>query len=117
MKALPISVYREGRGDCTNGGISSRFRELLVICDRGHINIDENNPPENLVKVVKRHLFGRDVFHLEPVKRPDGCGWMMGGNYGATSDSRFSEMLGGFYGAVAIHDRQESQELYDLLSM
>jgi hypothetical protein len=37
---------------------------------------------------------------------------MMGGNYAATSDSRFSdkieEMLGhGFYGAVPIHDRVE----------
>ena len=116
MRALPISVYKNGSGDCTNGGISSRFRELLVICDSGFIDVDINNPPENLVKVVKRHLFGRDIFHLEPVNRPKGCGWMAGGNFGHTSDSRFSEMLGGFYGAVSIHDRQESQELYDLLS-
>ena len=37
---------------------------------------------------------------------------MFGGNYGATSDSRFSEkveeMMGSsFYGAVPIHDRVE----------
>jgi hypothetical protein len=42
----------------------------------------------------------------------EGKWTMMGGNYAATSDSRFSdkieEMLGhGFYGAVPIHDRVE----------
>jgi hypothetical protein len=42
----------------------------------------------------------------------EGKQTMMGGNYAATSDSRFSdkieEMLGvHFYGAVPIHDRVE----------
>ena len=41
-----------------------------------------------------------------------GGGSMMGGNYAATSDSRFSDkieqMLGHhFYGAIPIHDRVE----------
>ena len=117
MKALPISVYRNARfGDCTNGGISGRYDRLLLVCDDGFIDIDDDNLPENLVKVVKRRLFGSDVYHIEPVAKPNGVGWMMGGNYGATSDSRFSKMVGGMYGAIAIHDRQESQELYDLLS-
>ena len=113
MKALPVSVYRNGRGDCTNGGISSKFDELLVICDKGYLEIDENNLPKNLVKVVKRHLFGGDIYHIEPYGEPDGAGWMFGGNYAATSDSRFGRMIGGMYGAVAIHDRQESWELYN----
>ena len=117
MKALPVSVYRDATpGDCTNNGVSSRFRELLVICDDGFINVDENNPPENLCKVVKRHLFGRDIYHVEPVARPHGAGWMMGGNYAASCDSRFSELCGKQYGALAIHDRQESWEMYELLS-
>lgn len=117
MRALPIDVYRHGKNDYTNGGVSSRFSELLLLCDRGFINIDEENPPENAVKLVKRHLFGRDVYSIEPLKKPEGAGWMMGGNYGATSDSRFSEMLGGMYGAVAIHDRQETWADYRLYSM
>ena len=119
MKALPVDVYRDARRgdyDCTNNGISSRFRELLVICDDGFITVDENNPPENLCKVVHRHLFGGDVYHIEPVVPPQGAGWMMGGNYAASCDSRFSELCGHQYGAVAIHDRQESWEMYDLLS-
>lgn len=115
-KALPINVYRPAHGyDCTNGGISSRFRELLILCDDGFIEVDLDKPPENLVKMVRRVVFGKTVYYVEPVKRPSGVGWMMGGNYAATSDSRFSEMTN-IYGAIAIHDRQESQELYDALS-
>ena len=116
MKALPVEVFRSGLGDCTNGGISSRHDTLYVICDRGFIDIDPKNPPENLAKVVKRTIFGRTIYHIEPYAPATHVGWMMGGNYAATSDSRFSDMIGGMYGAVAIHDRQESQELYDLLS-
>lgn len=116
MKAIPVEVFRHEREDFTNGGVSSKYSSLLVVCDEGWIPVDENNPPKNLCKLVKRHLFGRDVYHVEPFERPDGVGWMMGGNYCATSDSRFDRAVGGMYGAVAIHDRQESQELYNLLS-
>jgi hypothetical protein len=41
---------------------------------------------------------------------------MMDGNYASSSDARFSRLIGGMYGAVAIHDRQESQEMYEMLS-
>lgn len=119
MRALPVSVYRDARRggyDCTNNGVSARFRELLVLCPDGFINVDEDNPPENLCKVVKRHLFGRDVYHIEPVAAPEGAGWMAGGNFAHTSDSRFSKLCDGLYGALSIHDRQETWEEYDILS-
>lgn len=113
MKALPISVYRTDRlGDCTNGGISSRYDTLLLACDDGYIDVDENNPPENLVKLVVRYFGGQEYKHLEPVNRPDnGCvGWMYGGNIASTSDSRFPSQY-----PLKVHDRQESQALYDAL--
>lgn len=116
-KALPVDVYRSITiGDCTNGGVSSRFDRLLVLCDDGFIDVNESNPPENLCKVVHRFLFGHDVYHIEPVEEPKGCGWMAGGNFAHTSDSRFSDMCGHQYGALAIHDRQETWEQYDTLS-
>lgn len=116
MKALPISVLRNRMmGDCTNGGVSSKYDTLLLICEQGYIKVDEANPPENLVKIVKRERWGETTYHIEPYARPQHLGWMHGGNYAASSDSRFGEMIN-FYGAVAIHDRQETQELYDLLS-
>lgn len=119
MKALPVSVYRDARRgdyDCTNGGVSSKYNELLIVCDDGFIDVDPANPPENLCNVVKRHLFGRDIYHIEPWDAPKGAGWMMGGNYAATSDSRFHALCGDLYAAIPVHDRQEPREQYDILS-
>lgn len=114
MKALPVSVYRSSRiGDCTNGGISAKYDQLLVVCDDGFIDVDPANPPKNLAEVVHRHLFGQDIYHIEPWENAKGAGWMMGGNYAATSDSRFSKLCGNQYGAVAIHDRDETWEQYN----
>ena len=114
VRVQPINVYRHGNDDCTNHGISSRYGELLCLCEDGFLTVDLDNPPENLVRVVAREFAGRTIYHVEPVARPDGAGWMMGGNYAATSDSRFSRLIGGMYGAVAIHDRQETWEQYEL---
>lgn len=107
MKALPIEVYRRRGVDCSNDGISSKFDTLLLVCDEGFLDVDENDPPENLVRMVKRYLFGQDVYSIRPWQDPVGVGWMFGGNFAHTSDSRFSRMCGGQYGAIAIHDRQE----------
>lgn len=125
MKALPIYVYRHGNHDCTNHGISSKYDELLIACEEGFVDIDPTNVPENFAMVEMRHVFGTTIIPTiypasinekgEVVPR-DGKWWMMGGNYGATSDGRFSRMIGGMYGAVAIHDRYETQEEYDMLS-
>lgn len=113
MKALPIYVYKHNRlGDCSNYGISSRYDELLLVCPDGYIDIDESNPPENLVKVVERRLFGSEIHrHIEPVAKPNGVGWMAGGCIAYSSDSRFSRLSGGY--PLQLHDRCESQEMYD----
>lgn len=114
MKALPIEVYKDGSGyDCTNGGISSTYDILLLICSDGFIEIDENNLPENLVKIVKGTFFGRSQLHIEPVARPTGVGYLAGGNIGYTFDCRFHRLSP--Y-PLPIFDRQETQEVYDELS-
>lgn len=113
MRALPISIYEDKSiGNCSNNGISSRFREVLLICDSGFINIDENNPPENLCKIVTRNIFGREHKHIEPVARPTGVGWMAGGSICYTCDSRFRELS---QYPLCLHDRQETQEQYDAM--
>lgn len=115
MRALPINVYRSNMGDSTNGGISSKYDRLLLVCDEGFITIDEDDMPENLVKIVTRNLFGREYKHIEPVKRPDAdkVGYMSGGNLAYTSDSRFRRMS---EYPLSIHDRQETQKQYDRYS-
>jgi hypothetical protein len=117
MKALPVEVLRSNKlGDCTNGGISSRYDDLLVLCDDGFIDVNMDNPPENLCVIEHRFLFGRDVYHMRPYTNAKEAGWMSGGNFAYSCDSRFSALIGQMYGAVSIHDRQETWELYDKLS-
>lgn len=110
-RALWVNIYKPHYGDSSNGGISSRFRDILLLCENGPVEVDMDNPPENLCKVVKRNLFGRDYYHVEPYARPVGVGWMYGGCIVCTSDSRFA-----FDYPLKLHDRCESQELYDALS-
>ena len=112
MKALPIEVYKCKFGDCNNGGITSRYDELLLICDEGFIPIDEENPPERLVKIVTRVLFGREYKHIEPYAPiKSGCvGYMSGGALGYSCDSRFTRLS---QYPLSIHDRQETQKQYD----
>lgn len=117
MKALIIEVYKHNGEDFSNGGITSRFNELLLVCDDGYIDIDEDNPPENLVVFEDRFMFGERCGYIRPyAEHPeDRTPYMAGGAYAASSDSRFSEMVG-IYGAVPVHDRTETWEEYELLS-
>lgn len=113
---LRISVYRDGLGDCTNGGLSGQYKDICVVNADGPFEPDDQTPAFKL-----EENYGGSI-KLVPVDQPEGvCGPMFGGNYGATSDSRFGEKIeeitgSRFYGAVAIHDRFETWEQYDQLS-
>lgn len=114
MKALPVYVYKnDSFKGCSNKGISEKFDTLLLIHEEGFIDVDENNPPENLVKIVTRNILGSEYKHIEPYKKATMIGYMDGGSYASTSDSRFSRIS---KYPLAIHDRQETQEEYDTLS-
>lgn len=114
MKAISLEIYKSKFGDSSNGGISSRYSEVLIECKDGYIEIDENNPPENFCKVVERRMWDKTYLHIEPYKATDkGCvGWMAGGCFCSAPDSRFSRISA--Y-PLSLHDRQESQELYDAM--
>lgn len=112
MRALPVNIFEDKRiGNCSNHGISEDFCEILLLCDDGHIEVDLDNPPENLCVYVKRTLFGKEADYVRPYADPEGVGWMNGGSIVYTSDSRFPGNH-----PVCLHDRQESQEMYDILS-
>ena len=114
VRSLPVYVFKNEGKDWSNGGITSRFNEILVLNDKGHVQVDLDNPPENLCVYVERELWLGEVFnYIEPyAPKEKGCvGWMYGGCIADTSDSRFQSDH-----PVRIHDRQETQELYDILS-
>ena len=109
---LSINVYRNGDYDCTNNGVSARARTMCLV------NADGPVDPTTACPAVWVEKSNAGVVRIVPAELRDGV-WgpvkewfMMGGNYAASSDSRFSaaveRALGArFYGAVAIHDRVE----------
>ena len=105
MKALPIYIYKNPlfKG-CSNNGITEKFDSLLLVHKEGFIDVDENNLPENLVKVVTRQLFDGVYKHIEPYKKSDRGGYMSGGSLAYCSDSRFSQVS---KYPLSIHDREE----------
>lgn len=116
---LILSVYRPAdMPDCTNGGISSRFPSVCCV------NLEGPFDPRGDCPAVMLEMGPCDSVRIVPAVQVAGSAggyrWvplnhavrMFGGNYAATSDSRFGEaivkMTGRpWYGAVAIHDRFE----------
>jgi hypothetical protein len=105
-----IDVYRAAGYDCTNG--PSRDHDKLCVtnvegpfepsADAPAVTLEPGSLP-GIARLVP------DTTGLAFITPP----WFMfGGNYGASSDSRFSRAVekitgGRFHGAVAIHDRLE----------
>lgn len=111
IRALTADIYKPIYGDCSNGGISSRFDEVFVECQNGPHVLDRNDLPDNFV-VAEKNRFGHVSFRPWAKKEPGNVGWFAGGCFVYASDSRFP-----FDYPVALHDRQESQQLYNQLSM
>jgi hypothetical protein len=117
---LIVEVYKSARKgmfsgmDCTLGGISSKAGALCIVNIDGPFEPSSEYPAALL---ILGNLPG--IVRIVPAEKTEAGGWqkipqwwMFGGNYAGTSDSRFSEaierLLGHrFYGAVAIHDRNE----------
>ena len=133
-KGLIVEVYRAvGYGDCTNGGVSGKHASLTVVGtkvggEKTWRPLDKESrvfpPNEDRPAMVLVDYPQVCLVPLEFIENglPKGhVGPMCGGNYAATSDSRWHQLgriLGaGRINAVPIHDRIESQELYNALSI
>lgn len=115
VKALPVYIFKNEGSDCSNGGISSRYNEILVECPDGFVEVDLDNPPPNFCVIVKRMLWGEKHYYVRPYAEPSGVGWMYGGCIVDSSDSRWHRATEIDY-PLHLHDMTESQELYDMLS-
>lgn len=136
-KGLLLSVYKnaDSNYDCTNGGVTATATRLtLVGIKKGgkilpltkRMQVFQPNESAPAVILCESALPGMYGPHLEPLEYADShntreyAGPMMGGNYAASCDSRWSE-LGELFGhgrisAVPVHDRVESWKLYQQLS-
>ena len=109
MKGLSVNIYKCSHGSCSNGGISEKCKSVILVGEG--TEVFEASAEQPAVKLVRRILCGKEYIHAEPVEAPEGIGWMFGGTFIHTSDSRFPHKY-----PIALHDRQESQELYDRMS-
>lgn len=106
MKAIKIQVFKNPMFDgCSCNGITSKYDSLLLICDDGYIDIDENNVPENAVVVVNQEVGGNVCDYIAPYDHSEHW-YSFSGAYGASSDHRYEE-IAKIYGALPIHDRKE----------
>lgn len=122
MKGMILYIYvNKVHGSSSNGGYSELFKEVTVV-GPGIDEVFEVAPHRPAVKLVFRNIGGEKIVHAEPVEPvvKGDIGYMNGGSFLAASDSRISDFLrrNGVTGYMAIpfHDRQETQEQYDLLS-
>ena len=113
-RALPVDIYKNKGRDFSNNGLSSKYNEILLLNGKGHIEVDLDNPPENLCVYKEEILFGDSVYsYIEPYaeKKEGSVGYMDGGCICDTSDSRFPCPH-----PVRLHDRQETVAEYEMYS-
>jgi hypothetical protein len=111
MRGLIADVYKFPLGNC--GGVTDKVKTIVLVGDNWpEIFTAREDMPA--FKLVTRVIMGERYDHLEPVEPcpKDKIGYMMGGNFAYTSDSRF-----GFKYPLPIHDRSETQAEYDAPSM
>ena len=111
MEGLIVSLLENKEiGNASLGGISTRYTSFVLTGAGipGIFEPDENRPE---IKLVERVIYGKRYLHAEPIEKPTGIGWSMGGTFVWSSDSRFPNDY-----PIALHDRQESPELHKHLS-
>ncbi len=93
--------------NCTNGGVSGKA-EHAILAGYGIDEIFE--PREGVPMLLLAKRCGRLI--AVPAKQPQGViGPMFGGRFVYTYDARFPSGQ-----PIHIHDRFETQEMYDLMS-
>lgn len=123
LKGLRLDVYRHGTHDASCGGISATHKRLTLV---GTINRQGQITPAPKGSAVfspsddaPAVVLGRtgDTVHITALDadgKPDPN--MYGGNFAHTSDSRLGDFIAQagvepFYGAISIHDRNETRPL------
>jgi hypothetical protein len=106
---LLVYVYRWNLEDCTNGGITSKVDKIILVGENipKIFEVGEGKPYLELetshtgyIKAVPRNF-----------KQNGEIGGMFGGNFVYSSDSRFPSKQ-----PIPVHDRFETQEMYNFLS-
>jgi hypothetical protein len=126
LNGLSVAIYRNNDGDCTLGGVSSVYDDAILIGDG--IKGANWSVPEDAEFHFNKPVFRLVRAQLMTVTTPGGISMgvplnvfvipneyrekqhllMFGGNYVATSDSRFHAIAGS---PLRIHDRDETYRI------
>ena len=106
MKALMAWIYKHNGTDNSNGGISSYADNILLASADGPLVVEGNEA--NLCRLEHVTIGGEKHYYVRPVAEPNNIGWMAGGTYVFSSDSRFP-----FPYPLPLHDRQETTDMAD----
>ena len=103
LKGLSCSILTTpGMGDCSNGGISAVFDNVVLVGD-GIPEVTTVTDPRKAVVIDTITFGGKTYFHADPKDLHDKNVWTMaGGAFIWTCDSRFP-----FDYPIALHDRVE----------
>ena len=106
LRGLMVSVLEDKlTGNCSNNGISNHC-DAVILVGEGVPEIFAVSEEHPAVKLIKRKICGKEYIHAEPVegKRSNHNGWMMGGCFVYSCDSRFKNINAC---PIPLHDRQE----------
>jgi hypothetical protein len=104
MKGLLVDILEnKGIGNCSNNGISSRFKQVILVGPEIP-EIFESTEETPAVRIVERNLQSGLYLTAYPVEPcpSNKNGYMMGGTFIWTSDSRFPSDY-----PIPLHDRME----------
>lgn len=105
VRALRCSIYdNQDIGNCSNNGISARYKAVYVYCPDGNFEFDLDNLPENFV-VLERVRVGCWTFKKFNPVNCDRRLNMFGGAFVWSGDSRFKENFGEY--PIPLYDRYE----------
>lgn len=102
-KYIMADILKPGYGDCSNGGITHRFDHVLIECEDGPIEREEE--PENALRLIERKTPAGTFLQLFPLDAEKKW-YMFGGCFAYSSDSRFNRISGG--APLQIMDRYEN---------
>jgi hypothetical protein len=102
---LLVSIYKTGKSDTTNKGLSYFFDELILI-GSGVTGPFEPGQYDDYLVLLKRPIFG-DFICVPKSVLDSGKDYMFGGNFAYASDSRFPYMVPDLKCPIKIFDRVE----------
>lgn len=111
MKGMIVSVYSNPTyRKCANGGPSEEAEEMLLVGDDVPGIFEADDLP---IVVLKKKTYQREYYYVEPIEPvPSGrSGYMMGGSFIYSSDSRFRSLGAGY--PLPVHDRTEAPRKTD----